>query len=530
MSRSFLVTEGKWVGVRIRQDLTTQQVDELGTLLPDATPGGRATVSLSDLFAAAHLIGDLDALAPPVEAVLRRLLAALTARIAHLDEGRADEWLDVREDVLAKGHFMPNEVAAYFSRYAGRWDLYDAERPFLQDPRLAHECAAPVAPGRLAMDRPSGNNPMWANSTVQEAPVPDGEAAGWLLAWHGFGPSGMAAVRTHDSAKGKTCKAGAYRSLISYFPHASENLFVSLVLSVPGPESWPTNPGTDYAPWEAEMLPDPQAPAPPRGPVSLLTARTTHAVLLTPDKADHVAGCRITWGATTALPEAVDPYLIERAKGGPLRASASRTSWRDLDALLLKNRPGDKRIGSKVAVRRPAVFDTIANLPPAIQRGLGVRAVAWDQERQDRSSQWYAAATPPVLAHIEESDPNGAAAIAASRDRAEAVAAELGRKLAAAWSGAHPLGQAKQRSGFIDPVLARYWERAEEEFWRSVTDTGHRPAFRRAALDCFDVAAEPLKRTVHGMTTVAKARAELLAPPRAKKKQKTRQQAAPAAA
>lgn len=120
----------------------------------------------------------------------------------------------------------------------------------------------------------------------------------------------------------------------------------------------------------------------------------------------------------------------------------------------------------------------------------------------------------PVLQHIEEADPQGAAAIATARRSAEAAAGDLARALAAAWLDVHVKRDPQQRHGFVEAARTRYWERAEEEFWQAVRapDPDRRPAFRRLALERFDQATATLKATVHGMSAVAKARAQLTLP------------------
>ncbi|WP_078624535.1 type I-E CRISPR-associated protein Cse1/CasA [Streptomyces monomycini] len=509
MSYPFSVADNGWIPVRVRFDLDADETEELRSLVPEASPGECARVGLRCLFQGAHLFADLDFTVPPVEAVARRLLAAVTARVTGLDTGTSAQWPDARDDLLATGRFDADRVDEYLETHSHRLNLYDSTQPFLQDIRLAQECGKGQAPGRLVMDRPSGNNAVWTTHLAQDVPVPGPDAVQWLLAWYGYGPSGTATPRTHASRTSGSCKAGPYRSLVSYFPHAPERLFASLVASVPGPSAWPTGPGPDLAPWESDELPDPLAPAPACGPVSLLTGRTAHALLLTGDDAGQTTGCKITWNTAVDLPAAVDPYVIERTKGGPLRADRTRSAWRDLDALLLKTQPG-----SKSTLRRPTVFDAVAELAPAVQRQLGVRVLAWDQERQEKDNQWYAATTPPVLQHIEESDAQGAAAIATARRSAEAAAGDLARALSAAWLGVHVKRDPQQRHGFVEAARAQFWERAEEEFWQAVRapDPDRRPAFRRLALERFDQATATLKSTVHGMSAVAKARARLARP------------------
>ncbi|MFJ6890001.1 type I-E CRISPR-associated protein Cse1/CasA [Streptomyces californicus] len=507
MPSPFTVAEDPWIPVRIRTDLTADERAELLRLLPEAE-AGRHLVGLRTLFSAAHLIADLDLDYPPVESVLRRMLAAGTARVTGLDTGTADGWLDTRDDVLTAGRFSSQAVNAYFDEHAPRFALYDTPRPFLQDPRLSEECTGVAPPGRLAMNRASGNNPVWADHTPETAPLTMPDAASWLLAWHGYGPAGMGAVRTHAGRSTKSCKAGPYRCLISYFPHDPTSLFTTLIASVPAPAAWPTNPGNDHAPWETDTLPDPLHPPAPAGLISLLTSRTAHATLLTPrDDGRQVTGCRVVWGTATDLPTAIDPYVVDRDKGGPLRADRTRAVFRDLDALLLKHRPG-----SKIAVRRPTVFDSIADLPPHILTTLGIRALGWHQDKQDKNFGWYAATTPPVCHYLEERDPDGAAALATLRAHTEATASDLYKALATAWYALNPRRKEDERAAFTTPAITRFYALAEPEFWKIAENPAQRPTFKRTAISVFDTATATMATTVRTMDAVAKARAKLTNP------------------
>lgn len=246
MSYPFSVADIGWIPVRVRSDLDADETAELRSLLPEASPGECTRVGLRHLFQGAHLFADLDFAVPPVEAVARRLLAAVTARVAGLDTGTSAQWPDARDDLLATGRFDADRVDEYLKAHAHRWNLYYSAQPFLQDIRLAQECGKGQAPGRLVMDRPSGSNAVWTTHIAQDVPVAGPDAVQWLLAWYGYGPSGTGTHRTHGSRKGGSCKAGPYRSLVSYFPHAPERLFVSLVASVPGPSAWPTGSGPTW--------------------------------------------------------------------------------------------------------------------------------------------------------------------------------------------------------------------------------------------------------------------------------------------
>ncbi|MFF2631170.1 type I-E CRISPR-associated protein Cse1/CasA [Kitasatospora griseola] len=507
-----------WVRVRARPDLSSEERDELDAILPGATPGGQSVTGVGGVLLAAHLLSELDFSAVPVESAVRPVLAAFAARVTGLDgrklgpagPGVGERWLDRLEEVLAEGRFDPAEVLAYLEKESAGLGLYDEVRPFMQDPRLASEAGEVVPPGRLVMNRPSGANAMWSGRVAESAPVASGEALGWVLAWRAFGPSGMGAVRSHGGRSSKSCKAGPARSLMRWFPRG-RNLFESLVLSVPPPDAWPSGPGEDLAPWETDQLPDPLAPAAPCGVVSLLTGRSAHAVLLAPGTGgEQTVGCRIAWGTSVDLPAAVDPYVIDRSSGGPVRANHRRAVWRDLDGLLLKERPGDK-----VTTRRPRVFDTVKDLPVDVRRALRVRALGWDQDKQDKNSAWVWAETPPVLELVEECSPDGASAVSAARRSAEEAASLLGRSLARVWHLLNPGRRSDDREGFVGPGIAVFMERAETEFWRVVADpAGQAPQFRRLALGVFDEATVGVRSaTVRGMAAVQLARGPLAGVP-----------------
>ncbi len=399
MPSPFTVAEDPWIPVRIRTDLTADERAELLRVLPAAEEGRRCLVGLRSLFTTAHLIADLDLDHPPVESVLRRMLAAITARVTGLDTGTGDDWLDERDGVLTTGRFTSKAVDAYFDEHAPRFGLHGTPRPFLQDPRLAKECTG--GPARPPRHEPGlRKQPRVGQPHARDHALTMADAAGWLLAWHGYGPAGMGAVRTHAGRSTKSCKAGPYRCLISYFP-------TTPTASSP-PSSSPSPPPRPGSPTPATTTPlgnrHPSRPSPPLRP------RRPHLPPYRSDlprhpphpQEDHrqITGCRVAWGTATDLPTAIDPYVVDREKGGPLRADRTRAVFRDLDALLLKHRPG-----SKIAVRRPTVFDSIADLPPHTLTTLGIRALGWDQDKQDKNFGWYAATTPPSATTSKNATP-----------------------------------------------------------------------------------------------------------------------------
>ncbi|MFC1443130.1 type I-E CRISPR-associated protein Cse1/CasA [Streptacidiphilus sp. N1-10] len=483
---------------------------DLDRLLPGTRPGEVREVGLRSALRAAHLIGDLVVSNPAVESALRRFLTALFVRVAGLDVAEVEDWQDRHDALLAAGAFSSQEVDAYFDRWHSRFSLFDPERPLLQDPRLAAECSTQAAPGRLVMTQAAGSNQPWFDHTPQSAPIESMYALGELLAWRCYGPSGTGAQRKHGGVDSKSMKAAPMRSLVSFHPLA-ETLFASLLLSCPPPDST-VNPVLDLAPWERDELPDPLVPARVHGPVSLLTARATHHVLLAPSEdASQVIGCWVAWGSTKDLPAARDPFVIDRDKGGPVWANYRRALVRDFDAFIHAKDPSAAGLKGVVL---PAWLGVYADLTPDQLDGLGpvrVRALGCHQAKMARESHWYAATTPASLApFLPARDPARAAKVAATRIAAERVEAALAAALRSAWKAMWP---GDKNCAWADEARASYWDQAEPLFWQAITVPGGAvPGFERLALTVFDATTRPVAFTADGLHPVARARASLSHP------------------
>ncbi|MGW7029182.1 type I-E CRISPR-associated protein Cse1/CasA [Streptomyces xanthophaeus] len=493
--------------VAVREDVPR---GDLESVLPGARPGERVWVGLRKALLGAHLIADLEVANPAAESMLRRLLTGLTVRVGGLEVAAREEW-EVRFDaLLAEGRFDPDVVHAYFDRWLHRFDLFDGERPFLQDPRLAEECSRQAPPGRLVMPRPSGANQPWLDRTPQDEPVPAGEALGWLLAWRGYGPSGLGAQRRHGDVNSKNMKAAPLRALVSFHP-LGESLFSSLVLSCP-PPSGSVVPGADLAPWERDGLEDPLVPAAVSGPVSLLTGRSTHHVLLAgSDDGSAVTGCWVAWGSRVDLPAARDPFVIDRAKGGPVRASWRRQLLRDFDAFVHARDPASSGIKGQVL---PAWLSVFADLPPDVLgalSGVRVRALGCHQEKQDRDEHWYAATTPASIApFLPSQHPERAARVARLRLAAELAASDMAKALRKAWKEMAP---GEKGCAWADTATSEFWDRADSLFWSAICqDEAQAPHFRGLGLEIFDSTTREAAAASQGLLPVARARASFTHP------------------
>ncbi|MFC7216853.1 type I-E CRISPR-associated protein Cse1/CasA [Streptomyces polyrhachis] len=482
--------------------------------------GGRSVrVGLRELFHRAHEISDIELPVPPAASGLLRILGALASRIAMEDDVRlcdedlaeeAEDWLEVRARILARGRFDAKAVDAYFDdeALAARFDLFDPQRPFLQDPRLLTECVdakgGPNSSGinKLIMGRPTGVNGavLFGHFTdTHPVSVPPAVAAWHLIATLNYGPSGQCTPRRITTVRAGNQDAGPLRKTISF--HAwGPDLFTTLVLGVPAPGDGAE--GADFCPWEDE-LPDPLGPLTPcTWPGRLLTGRARHAVLLVPS-ADRteVVDAYVSW-STHQPPAAVrDPHVIldmpRTGEGAPYArpADANRALWRDLDALLLV---GDSQ------TQRPSNLDS---LPRHLEEQLRVRAYGFDQDGQQRDNIWFEATTPPVLAWQQHANPDldpypgMAEHVARCHRAAEEVADKLLHAARLAWKLAtDPLEDPtvkvkldrKKHGPWAAVSVSRFWAAAENTFWNlaapSLIGTAPHPPFVRIALDALDEA------------------------------------------
>jgi CRISPR system Cascade subunit CasA len=444
-------------------------------------------VGLRALFLEAHRIDDLALPHPPAASALLRIAVAVTARITGLDDPEltASQWNALRRSRLAEGRFDPDAVHAYFDSHA--WDVFDPLRPWLQEPALRTQCGHTTGINAFVPGRPAGNNLAWFSPHGHHSaePVPTAEALQILLIHHYYGRAGTGTPRTVDGATSKKQTSGPLRSSVSFHP-LGRTLHETLLAGVPAFTGDDQPPGADACPWEETTPPGPQA-VPSRAvtwPGRQLTGLSRHAILLVPGHdGTTVADAYITWATQQPKPITTDPYLAYRiiperknvARRRTLhRADASRAWWRELETLLLA--PDEH--GTH---RRPAIFDTLNDLPEPLRRSLRIRVHGFDQDGKAVDRQWYTAITPPLLNWAQEHDPVKAQRIAECCRQAEQVAQRLATVAKQAWDAA--THSRTPQPPWSKRALTRYWPKAETVFWRLLQepDTAAPLAFADAA-------------------------------------------------
>jgi CRISPR system Cascade subunit CasA len=494
---------------------------------------GPPEVSLRTLFLCARDIRTLLIPEAPAHSALLRLLYALTARITGLDEAGPGSWGDRREALLENGGFpeqslnLPDGhkagIEGYFGRWSHRFDLYDRDRPWLQDPRLPGQCDTNKTAGvhKLVMSRAAGNNHSWFGHWSHDKPVHANLSLATLslLTWHYWGAPGGSSSRTVGEVSHHYAKASPLRAALSYHPEC-DNLFLTLLAGLTPPDG-DVSRNTDLCPWERDDLPDPLKPMPePQGPCSRLTACSQHALYLVPAQDGvHTADAYITWAYDAERIRPEDDYLIwdieaKDGKTSPRPACSSRSLWRDVDALLLKQLDDTDPIQPKVMDH---AFD--------VSEYMRVRALGFEQDAAQAANHQYVDSTTPVLlSRVEQDVMSSELPVRQLRELGELFGDRLVEATGKAWL-AYTDDKKNKPGAWLSAVQARYWPLAEDEFWSRFRRLA-RPAgaidssfdfeaacraFGRHALDAYDAVTDSVTRTPRGAKAVTQARAAILA-------------------
>jgi CRISPR system Cascade subunit CasA len=466
-------------------------------------------VGLRELFLRAHEFDDLAVPVPPAASGLWRILYAIAARVTGLDSG-AEDWQVRHFQRAGAGGFDAAAVERYFTSYSNRFDLFHPQRPWMQDPRLASECAKPSGINKLMFDRPAGNTQVWFGhfSDTKPVPVPAAEAAWHLIAQLYYGASGRCTARALGAQRPADTTAGPLRGAMSYHP-VGRTLFESLILGVPAPRDSDTT--NDRCPWENDDLPSPATDSyAPTGTGALLTGRYRHALLLVPAAdGQAVTDAYLTWARRTPNIAERDPYTIYKlSKEGNWyqhKADGARALWRDLEALLVDANNGERE--------RPQILRTAADLEIDEMR---VRAFGFDQDGQAKDRQWFTDVTPPILAWLKGTDEDVWTGVGAVESAVESVGYRLGPVLRDAW---RQYTNTTADGPWVRAGQAYYWSRAEPVFWRHVNageyDTAS-TSFHALAHQAIDHAAGQLVRHQPAAKAIAAAHRHLSGRPERK--------------
>ena len=368
--------------------------------------GSRQLYSLRETLRDAAALREIADDSPLVTVSVTRLLLAILHRCFGPPsfEGWCDLWI--------KCAWSREALDAYLDRHAARFDLFDAERPFYQVPRMDDvKEYHPIT--RLQFERTSGNNPvLFDHSTNMNAPaVPPDIAARHLIAYHAFAVAGGVS-QPFNLSDGLLTKGYTVLAI-------GENLFETLCLNLlPLTLNMPII-GTraDCPTWEQG---EPETPEKegndPLGYTDYLTWQSRRIFLEPEGEPPMVRQCQVQqnfkmrYDLATGNP--LDPFKSYRKnKDGRFvvrHLQPDRGVWRDSDVLFQPHVAGSeyrpplvfnhlarvKAVAERIGARRIYRFDVYGNLLKRTKQGGYIEPIIfWRQER-----------LPLPLAYLEDDD------------------------------------------------------------------------------------------------------------------------------
>lgn len=317
-------------------------------------------VSLAELFSTPWEFDGLAVAFPQERIALIRMLVAIMQSAVDVPADNA-----LKERWLAEPATCLGAVRRYLDKWRGRFDLFDAEQPFMQQP-VDKDMAGETTVAALGIDWASGNNVTLFDHNVDSRPpaVAPAKATRLLLTTLLCQPGGGVSkpFNRTDSPGTKPVMATAI----------GRDLWLTLVANCPeveprdlkGRPAWERYPGDDR--------PDKDGTT-PAGWLDLATWRS-RAIQLYPDKSGQVRRLRMHQHLKLAEGAPRDPFVPVVRKEGedpkPLRLRVATRVWQQADAVY----HGLVQPGRPTVIREAAwLFDGLGLSLLTFVAGLGVR-------------------------------------------------------------------------------------------------------------------------------------------------------------
>jgi len=341
--------------------------------IPCAPLGGGAPALLGvrDVLLTADQQRELMDASPLIIAALHRLLFAVVHR-ALGGPRTAEDWRALW-DQRRFDAVDTRRIEDYLERWRSRFDLFGAERPFYQVPRMEEVNA--VLAAKLAHEKASGNNiTLFDHTTPMTGGLTPAQAARYLVTFQAFAGSGGVS-QPFNLSDGPLARD--YTVLMR-----GETLFETLLLNLvcyteETPIAWLRD--DDPPNWEREEPREPRKEGTsPDGYLDYLTWQSRLVHLIYDEATGLVRECQIRQNlkVATGVRDPFKAYRMSKEYGEySLRLSEERAVWRDSHALL--EAAAD---ANEANAWRPAVFDWLAGaLPSGIGRQRGhARQYAFD--------------------------------------------------------------------------------------------------------------------------------------------------------
>lgn len=387
--------------------------------------GNQVVVGIRDVFDGSKEISFIQGDSPAQNYAVTRLLLAIFWRAHHpdteVDPGEAfnhAEWFeDLREQLQDSGR--DDAVLQYLKGYEDRFDLVDAERPFMQ---VADLCVSSGEVKHVSTIVPESQDPYFSmRAGVERDSLSLAEAARWLVYVQAYDYSGIKSGAVGDSrvkgGKGYPIGAG-WSGMTGGTLVVGENLLDTLILNTPKEALlsvedrpvWERNPdGPDQRSAVGES-PFPQ------GAADLATWQSRRVRL-------HFNGGRVTGvvvGIGDPVPDAGanvfgDPmtpyrYSTNKSKKGkdvyyPRPYDVDRTMWKAFDALVVAE-TDDGFSGKDKAPKRPKTLDSLAllareveDIPPVLN--LELVSIEYGPQASSVATTYASQMSMPVIVLME---------------------------------------------------------------------------------------------------------------------------------
>jgi CRISPR system Cascade subunit CasA len=342
----------------------------------------------SCLADAPELVG-LAVPSPIASFALHRLLLA----VAHAAI-RGPASLSEAAELLAGAGF-DGRIDDYLDDWQGRFELFDADRPFMQ---LAGMDGIERTVAVLVHEWASGNNTTLADHHLDAYPpsLTAAEAARALVTTQAFAVGGGVSKPFNFVAAAVTTRVACLLS----GPRLLDTLVANLVRYEPGGESPMPSLPTDAPGWERDGKPTPhKGGTVPAGWLDYLTWEP-RAIRLMPDDAGQVQTCVMRQHLSLPEPLPRDPhtpYRIDPKHGRvALRVRSGRALWRDAHAIVLGLLPDRDVNPEGVLAWGMELRDLGAGIDGLSACGLDIR--------QAKVAHWLSARLPSVPAIAEDVD------------------------------------------------------------------------------------------------------------------------------
>lgn len=406
-------------------------------------------MSLEQVLLDAHEVRELAGDVPTQDPALLRLLLAVLHRAL---DGPPDR--DAWGELWAAGRLPAKPIQEYLARWRHRFDLFDADAPFLQVAGLATPKGETRTANLLVAAAASGNNVPLFQPTLDDRPpsLSPGEAARWLVHAHAYdtGSAKSGAVGDPAAKAGKSYAAepalGRSGAVMPVGRNLRETLLLNLIAA--SEDDLVRRTPDDLPTWERKPLTPTYAERRLAGVADLYTfpARRIRLLPERPDVVGDVVVRRVVLTAGDRIDPVdlalVDPHTgvvrsptLEKVQPPPVyvpdRHRVGRALWRGMAGLLSRT----PIVAAEAPRRRgPAVLAWLDRLREDgyLDESYPLGVLAYGVEYGDQSASVREVVLDRLPFPVRMLEP-GSAAEAAALDavaKAEEVAAAL-RRLAA---------------------------------------------------------------------------------------------------